>query len=149
MAPLEPTEPLAPAPQPAAAPARQASASIAGSARCASAPARAGLLRGMRVALAGSLMAQQIEELLAHLPLVKDAAQRGGDGQRPGLLDAAHLDAEVARLDHHHRSLRLQLLVEEGDDLLGDPLLQLRALGVELEDARKLRQAEDPVARDV
>src|SRR6202521_1813436 len=92
---------------------------------------------------------QQIEELLTHLPLVEDAAQRGGDRLRSRLLDAAHLDAEVPRLDHHHRTLRLQLLFEERHDLLGDPLLQLRALGVELENARELRQAEDPVARDV
>src|SRR5579863_4964386 len=93
--------------------------------------------------------AQQIEELFTHFPLMEDAAQGGGDGHRSGLLDSAHLDAKMSGLDHHHGPPRLQVLVEVGHHLLGDPLLELRALGVELEDARKLRQAEDAFAGDV
>src|SRR5215207_382818 len=78
---------------------------------------------------------EQIKELLSHGFLVEDAAQGGGDGERARLLDAAHLDAQVARLDDHHGALRLELVDEEGDHLLGQPLLELRPLGVELQDA--------------
>src|SRR6266545_7379992 len=71
------------------------------------------------------IVAKQIKEFLPHLFLMEDAAQRRGDGQRPGLLHAAHLDAEVARLDDHHRPERVELRFETADDLLGQPLLQL------------------------
>src|SRR6202040_2748209 len=147
MAPMEPTEPTGPPPQ--AVPARQASASSTAWTSAATRASSAARTRRPAVMLVALFMTQQIEELLAHLALVENAAQRGGHRLRPGLLDAAHLDAEVPRLNYHHRSLRLQLLLEERDDLLGEALLQLRALGVELEDARELGQAEDTVARDV
>src|SRR5690242_19326658 len=47
-------------------------------------------------------MAEQVQELLAHGLLVEDAAQGRGHGEGARLLDAAHLDAEVAGLDDHH-----------------------------------------------
>src|SRR5215216_1852885 len=67
-------------------------------------------------------MAEQIEELLPDRPLVENPAQRRGHRQRSRLLDPAHLDAEVARLDDHHRPQRLELPLEVGDHLLGQPL---------------------------
>src|SRR5829696_2016789 len=80
-------------------------------------------------------MAEQIEELLTDRPLVEDPAQRRGHGERSRLLDATHLDAEVARLDDDHRPQGLELRLEVGDHLLGQPLLELRPLGVKLQDA--------------
>src|SRR5436305_11414943 len=56
-----------------------------------------------------STMAEEVQELFAHLFLVEDAAQRRGHRQGPRLLDAPHLDAQVARLDHHHGPQRLEL----------------------------------------
>src|ERR1700753_1085183 len=90
-----------------------------------------------------------IEEYLTDGPLMEDPSQGRGDGQGSGLLHAAHLDAQVTGLDDHHRPLRLQVFLQEGDHLLGDALLQLRTLGVELEDAGELGEAQDAVARDV
>lgn len=55
----------------------------------------------------------------------------------------------MARLDHHHDAERAERLLEVVGDLLGEPLLELRTLGVELQDPRELRDADDPVARDV
>ena len=54
--------------------------------------------------------------------------------------------------DHDHRAARPEFLFEEADHLLGEALLELRPLGVELENARELGQAQDLVAwhvRDV
>src|SRR5919106_5785716 len=76
-------------------------------------------------------MAQQVQELFPYLFLVKDAAERRGDRDRARLLDPAHLDAEVPRLDHHHGAQRMQLLFKERHHLLGQALLELRPLGVE------------------
>ena len=42
----------------------------------------------------------------AHGEAARPHGRRRGHGERSGLLDAAHLDAEVPRLDHHHRSQR-------------------------------------------
>src|SRR4029453_14307154 len=102
-----------------------------------------------RGAAEASWTPQQVEELLALRALVEDAADRRGDGQRAGLLDAPHLDAKVARFDDHHRSLRAKGLLQIAHHLLGEPLLELRALGVELEDARELRQPENAAGRNV
>jgi hypothetical protein len=41
------------------------------------------------------------------------------------------------------------VLVEPAGDLLRHPLLHLRPLGEQLDDARQLGQAEDPLARQV
>ena len=46
-------------------------------------------------------------------------------------------------------ALRLEPLLEEVGDLLGQPLLDLQAAGVHLDDPRDLRQPDDPAARDV
>src|SRR6185436_2514871 len=95
------------------------------------------------------VMAEQIKKFLPDLFLMEDAAQRRGDRQRPGLLHAAHFDAEVPRLDDHHGPQRIELLFETGDYLLGQPLLELRPFRVELQDAGELGQADDAFARDV
>src|SRR4030095_9022922 len=71
-----------------------------------------------RTAAARSSMTEKIEELLPHPPLVEDPAERRGHRQRSGLLDPAHLDAEVPRLDDHHGSQGLELLLQESQQLL-------------------------------
>src|SRR6266540_4513940 len=92
---------------------------------------------------------QEVQELFADGALVEDAPDGRGDGQSTRLLDSPHLDAEVPRLDHHHDPLRGKPLGEEGRDLLGQALLELRTAGVKLEDPRHLGESRDLFVRDV
>ena len=65
------------------------------------------------------------------------------------LAHAAHDRAQVGRLDHDADPLRLQAILQEMGDLLGQPLLDLQPPCVGLDDARDLREADDPAPRDV
>ena len=49
----------------------------------------------------------------------------------------------------HANALRLELLHQEVGHLHGEPLLDLQPLRVHVDDARDLRQADDPAARQV
>ena len=80
-------------------------------------------------------------------PEQPEHGRRGHD--RPGLADAAHDRAQVGRLDDDADALRLEPVLEELRDLLGEPLLDLEPARVHLDDARDLREPDHPAARDV
>ena len=71
--------------------------------------------------------------------------------RRARLADAAHRHAQVLGLDDDDDAARLQAPTHRVGDLRGQPLLHLRAAGVEVDDAGQLRQSGDPTvrARDV
>ena len=70
---------------------------------------------------------------------------------RAGLADPAHRHAQVLGLDHDDHALRVQLADQRVGDLRGQPLLHLRAPGVEVDQPGELGQPGDPAvaARDV
>ena len=63
---------------------------------------------------------------------------------RPGLADAAHRHAQVLGLDHDDHPARLELAHQRVGDLGGQPLLHLRAPGVDVDQPGQLGQAGDP-----
>ena len=69
----------------------------------------------------------------------------------PALRDPAHGHAEVLGLDHHDHAARLEDLHERVGDLGGQPLLHLRALGVDVDEPGQLGQPGDlaGLGRDV
>ena len=88
----------------------------------------------------------------AHLLLRIVAEQAGelrGDGERAGLLHAAHRHAGVLGLDHHGDAARLQDLVDRGRDLRGQVLLRLQAPRVDVDQPRDLGQADDAPDRHI
>src|SRR5919201_1081667 len=72
---------------------------------------------------------------------------RGHDGAR--LANPSHDRAQMSRLEYDANTLRLEVVLQEVGDLLGQPLLDLEPAGVCLDDARDLRQADNVAARDV
>ena len=68
-------------------------------------------------------------------------AHGAGDGARPGLADAAHGHAQVLALDDHDDAARLQDPHQGVGDLGGEPLLHLRALGVDVDQPGELATA--------
>ena len=72
------------------------------------------------------------------------AADRGGDGLGAGLADAAHGHAEVLALDHHDHAARLEDARPGLGDLGGQPFLDLRSFGVQVDQPGELLQPGDP-----
>ena len=66
-----------------------------------------------------------------------------------GGLHAAQRHAQVLGLDDHADAHRSQVGVEPVGDLLGQPLLHLRAVREQLDHPGQLGQPEDPVAGQV
>jgi hypothetical protein len=64
------------------------------------------------------------------------------DGAPLRLADAAHLRAQVPRLDRDGHAQGLQELFHRGRDLSGHPLLDLQAAGQDIDDPRDLRKTE-------
>src|SRR5690606_10828405 len=74
------------------------------------------------------------------------AAHGAGDGAGPGGAHAAHRHAHVLRLDHDDRAGRTELVHQRIGDLEGEPLLHLRASGVDVDQAGELAQPRDGAA---
>ena len=90
------------------------------------------------------------QELVAgHRALAKLAAQCGGDRLGVLLLDAAHHHAQVDRLHHDADAAGSEHLVDRPGYLLGEPLLHLETAREDLDEARQLREPDDPPVRDV
>ena len=75
--------------------------------------------------------------------------QLGGGGHRPRLADAAVAHAEVARLDDHRHAVGAQRGVDRVGDLGCELLLDLQALGVDVDDARELGEPDHAAVGDV
>ena len=98
----------------------------------------------------GSSGAHLVEELAPQVGvLVVEPAPERRDRARPFLLDAAHLRAEMGRLEVHRDAARRDELDERVRDLLAEPLLHREAARVEPDEPRQLRDAEDLAVRDV
>ena len=91
-----------------------------------------------------------LEELAPQVGvLVVEAAPERRHRARALLLDAAHLRAEVRRLEVHRDAARLRRARRAVGDLLAEPLLHGEAARVEADEPRQLRDAEDLAAGDV
>ena len=91
-----------------------------------------------------------LQELAAQVGVVvEEAAPERRHRARAVLLDAAHLRAQVRRLETDGDAARLDQLDERVGDLLAHPLLHREAARVEADESRQLRDADDLVARDV
>src|SRR3954470_3001564 len=94
--------------------------------------------------------ANQCQELLARRQMIAEHAEhRGRHHGRVLLLHPAHHHAEVARLDHDRDALRVDRLHDDLRDLLGEPLLELQAARVEIDEPRELAYAEHLAVRQV
>ena len=74
----------------------------------------------------------------------KLAAHRRGDRRRAGLADPAHRHAQVLALDDDDDAARLEDAHERVGDLRGEPLLDLRPLGEDVDQPGELGQPGDP-----
>ena len=79
----------------------------------------------------------------------QSAEQRRGDRAGAGGADPAQAHAGVLGLDHDADTARRQVPVQVLGDLLGQPLLGLGPVSVELDEAGQLGQPEDPVGGQV
>lgn len=94
--------------------------------------------------------ADEAEKLVPGLGLLLEAAEdAGGDGGGGRLLNAAHDHAQVAGLHDDGDALGLEDLHDGVGDLLGEALLDLKATGEHLGDARELGEADDGIRGDV
>src|SRR3954466_8145700 len=73
------------------------------------------------------------------------AAGRERHGVGPGRAGAAGPEAPVRRRHEHEHAASAEALLDGGGDLLGEPLLQLRAGGERLDGARDAAEAGDAV----
>ena len=89
-----------------------------------------------------------MQELAPQLGVLERAAPERRDRARV-LLDAAHLRAEVRRLEVDGDAARRDELDERVGDLLAEPLLHGEAPREQAHEPRQLRDADDPVAGDV
>ena len=97
--------------------------------RCGRAPSQRAMIR-----LIASARVAGVAQLAAH---------GRGDRLRAGLADPAHRHAHVLALDDDDHAARLQDLHQRVGDLRGQPLLHLRAAGVDVDQPGQLRQAGD------
>src|SRR5215216_407366 len=83
--------------------------------------------------------------------VAKLAAYGAGNGLRARLADTPHGHTQVLALDHHDDTPWLQNALQSLRHLGGQPLLDLRALRVEVDQPGQLRQSGDPAVdvRDV
>src|SRR6185295_14799597 len=65
------------------------------------------------------------------------------------LLDSAHSHAQVLGLEHDSDPKSVEFLHHSGGDLRGHALLHLQTPGVDLDQARQLREADDVVLGDI
>src|SRR5262249_10054568 len=65
------------------------------------------------------------------------------------LLHAAHGHAQMRALHHHADAERIDLLVDDLRDLIGEALLDLQAATEGIDDARDLAEANDAVAWEI
>src|SRR5205085_2645240 len=92
----------------------------------------------------------ECQELLTCTWIVAhETMERRGDRAGSRLDRAAERHAGVLGLEHHAHALRRELALEPVGDLRGQPLLHLEAAGEVVDHPRELREAHDPVARDV
>jgi hypothetical protein len=83
-----------------------------------------------------------------HLVLTKaDKVKPAGGHHHAGRADPARGHAGVAGLDDDRHALRLQMLADAVGDLRGQPLLDLQAPGIAVEDPGELGDADHPIRR--
>ena len=90
-------------------------------------------------------LARERDELGARACVVTQEAVDGGrDGRAPGRADAALRHARVFADEDDTDAARIELFVQAVGDLVGEALLQLQPVRVEVDDAGELREPEDP-----
>ena len=78
-----------------------------------------------------------------------DAEHAAGDEIGAALVDAAADHAMVGRLDDHRHPARIEHLLDGVGDLRRQPLLDLQALGEDLDHPGELRDADDPAVGEI
>src|SRR5688572_4015280 len=102
------------------------------------------------VGLERPAVVRQVEEFLARLRIVPEhAAQCGRDGLGVLFLYSAHHHAQMVSFDDDADTEWIQNLAQGFGNLLGETLLHLKSLGENVDDARELRQPDNPAVRNV
>src|SRR5829696_3063629 len=103
------------------------------------------------VGRAASVAGDQLHGFGPRGRVAKLAAYGAGNGLRARLADTPHGHAQVLALDHHDDTPWLQNALQSLRHLGGQPLLDLRALRVDVDQPGQLRQSGDPAVdvRDV